>query len=231
MMEKTKIYKPEINFCPLCGSKLKYRYTISNKVIQFSNGKFIRVKNLGYSCKNEKCLDDTVIYSSQTASKLCVKGYTYSAKVLADIVVLKMKGKSRDEICDYLASCGVIMSDRNVDLINEKYTHVLNSDYLNNIKVEYDYMMHRFKQVRISIDSLKVEDKRVVSVRDSFNNNQIGLHILDVDDIDNLKKLLDLYINNKNVKSITTVRDITQFYKILKDVLNHDVEIYQFEKF
>ncbi len=230
-MDKTKIYKPEINYCPLCGSKLKYRYTISNKVIQFSSGKFIRVKNLGYSCKNPDCLDDSVIYSSQTASKLCVKGYTYSAKVLALILVLKMKGKSRDEICDHLASLGVIMSDRNVDIINEKYGFVLNSDYLANIKVEYEYMMHRFKQIRISIDSLKVEDKRVVSIRDSFNNNQIGLHIFDINDIEGLKKILDLYINNINVKSITTVREITQFYKILKEVLNHEVEFYHFEKF
>lgn len=230
-MEKTKIYKPEINCCPLCGSKLKYRYTISNKVIQFSNGKFIRVKNLGYSCKNSDCLDDSVIYSSQTASKLCVKGYTYSAKVLALILVLKMKGKSRDEICDHLASLGVIMSDRNVDIINEKYGYILNSDYLNNIKVEYEYMVHRFKQIRISIDSLKVEDKRVVSIRDSFNNNQIGLHIFDINDIEGLKKILDLYINNINVKSITTVREITEFYKILKEVLNHEVEFYHFEKF
>ena len=26
-MERTKIYKPEFTVCPLCGSKLKYRYT------------------------------------------------------------------------------------------------------------------------------------------------------------------------------------------------------------
>ena len=79
-MENTKVYKPEVSRCPLCGSKLKYRYTVSNKVIQFYNGHYTRVKNLGYSCTNELCKDNSVIYTSQTASKLCIKGYTYSSR-------------------------------------------------------------------------------------------------------------------------------------------------------
>ena len=230
-MEHTKTYKPEISTCPLCGSQLKYRYTVSNKVIQFSNGNFVRVKNLGYSCKNPDCIDDTVIYCSQTASKLCIKGYTYSAKVLADIVVLKRKHKSREEICDYLAMQGIEMSDRNVDIINEKYEQMLKVNYLDNIKLEYDYMKKHYGQIRISIDSIRVEDARVLSVRDSFNNHQIGLHILEATQVDELKEILHHYVDDNALKAITTVRSFTDFFKILSEVVNKKVEYYYFEKF
>lgn len=230
-MENTKTYKPELTACPLCGSKLKYRYTVSNKVIQFFDGKFIRVKNLGYSCKNPDCIDDSIIYCSQTASKLCIKGYTYSSKILADIAVLKMKHKTREEICDYLAMNGIEMSDRNIDIINEKYQQMLKMDYLNNISIEYEYMKRHYGQVRISIDSLIVEDCRVVSVRDTFNNHQIGVHIFDVNDIDSLKKVLNDYVQCPDLKAITTVRPFTNFFKILDSLVNRTVEYYFFEKF
>lgn len=229
-MERTKIYKPEFTVCPLCGSKLKYRYTVSNKVIQFSTGDYSRVKNLGYSCRNDDCIDNSVIYTSQTASKLCVKGYTYSAKVLALIYILKMKHKSRDEICDYLAYFGIDISDRNIDIIHDKYQKMLDTDYKKNIELEYEYMMRHFGQIRISIDSIAVEEYRVLSVRDSFNNHQIGLHIFKLCDEDNLKNVLGEYVSNPNIKSIATVRSFTSFFKILKEVVNRDMDYYYFEK-
>ena len=58
-----KIYKPEILACPFCNSALKYKYTISNKVVQFTSGKIFRIKNLGYGCLN---CNDSNIYFSQT---------------------------------------------------------------------------------------------------------------------------------------------------------------------
>ena len=36
-----KSYKPEILNCPFCKTKLIYKHAVSNKVIQFSNGRFI----------------------------------------------------------------------------------------------------------------------------------------------------------------------------------------------
>ncbi len=229
-MERTKIYKPEFALCPLCGSKLKYRYTVSNKVIQFSTGAYVRVKNLGYSCKNDECIDNSVIYTSQTASKLCVKGYTYSAKVLALIYILKMEHKSRDEICDYLAYFGIEISDRNIDIIHDKYQLMLNMDYKKNIELEYSYMMRHYGQIRLSIDSITVEEYQVVSIRDSFNSHQIGLHIFKIGDEEPLKKVLEEYVSNPNIKSIVTVRSFTNFFKILKEVVNRDMEYYYFEK-
>ena len=58
-----KVYKPEILTCPKCGNNLKYVYTISNRVVQFSSGKAFRIKNLGYKCS--LCNDN--VYFSLTA--------------------------------------------------------------------------------------------------------------------------------------------------------------------
>ena len=71
-----KIYKPEIMLCPRCKNSLKYVYTVSNRVVQFSSGKIFRIKNMGYKCPN--CNDN--VFFSLTALKLAFKGYTYSAK-------------------------------------------------------------------------------------------------------------------------------------------------------
>ena len=106
-----KIYKPEILLCPKCKEKLKYTYTVSNKVVQFTSGKAVRIKNMGYLCKN--CNDGNV-YFSQTATKLCFKGYTYSAKTVCMIDYYKNQGLSRDAICDILTQKGFYISDRNV---------------------------------------------------------------------------------------------------------------------
>ena len=227
-MEVTKVYKPEVSKCPLCGHKLKYRYAVSNKVIQFYNGHYTRVKNLGYSCTNENCVND-LVYTSQTASKLCVKGYTYSAKVLALIVILKEMKCSREYVCDRLASMGVEISDRNIDIIYRKYLDN-NIDYKSNILNEYNFMHSNYGQVRISIDAIKVEKKLVLSIRNSFNSDQIGFHILDLEKEELAKSILHDYVDDLRVKCITTVRPFTNFFKLLKSCINRKIEFLHFEK-
>lgn len=230
-MESTKVYKPEVCKCPLCGSKLKYRYTVSNKVIQFYNGHYTRVKNLGYSCTNDFCRDNTVIYTSQTASKLCIKGYTYSSKVLAYIAINKHLKKPREKICDKLATFGVEISDRNIDMVYEKYEQHLNADYKKNIQIEYDYMKRHYGQVRISIDAIRVEKVILISVRNSFSNNQIGTHFIQSTDEENIIKLLKEYVSDDLITCISTTRPFTSFFKILKKAVNRPMEYIHFEKF
>ena len=124
--KSVKVYKPEIMNCPKCGTKLVYVYTVSNKVIQFSSGRIMKIKNMGYKCPS--CNDD-LVYMSATAHKMSFKGCTYSAKVVCMIDELKSKHKSRDEICDILISKGLEISDRNVDILYKKLNDYINQDY------------------------------------------------------------------------------------------------------
>ena len=229
-MEQTKIYKPEISKCPICGSKLKYKYTISNKVIQFYNGHYTRVKNLAYSCTNEECNGSKILFTSQTASKLCVKGYTYSSKVLAYIAINKYMHTPREKICDKLASLGVEISDRNIDIIYNKYLKDLNEDYKQNIKNEYDFMEKEFGQVRISIDAIRVEKVIFISVRNSFTNNQIGTHFIKNNEDAQIINLLKEYTDDERIACIATTRPFTNFFKLLKKAVNRPMSYIHFEK-
>ncbi len=231
MKEVVRPYKPEITNCPCCGTKLEYKYTVSNKVIQFSQGARFRIKNLGYACPNELCRASDVIFTSQTAAKFCLKGYTYSSKVIGYITILKMAGVSRDKICARLSLLGIDISDRNIDNIAEREIKNFDLDYKNQIKIEYDYMYTHYGQVRISIDSLCVLKKRIVAVRNAFSNHLIGFHLLDEDDYDSLKPILHEYVDDERVKSIVTVRKNTNFYKALSECLNRDIEILHYLKF
>ncbi len=233
MNEIVRPYKPEITNCPCCNTKLEYKYTVSNKVIQFSSGARFRIKNLGYVCPNLECRAHDVIFTSQTAAKFCLKGYTYSSKVIGYITILKMEGVSRDKICARLSLLGIDISDRNIDNIAEREIANFDIDYKSKIKEEYDFMYNNYGQVRLSIDSLCVLKKRIVAVRNAFNNALMGFHLLDENDYDTLKPILKEYINDPRVKSIITVRKNTNFYKCLNECLedNNNIEILHYLKF
>ena len=117
--KSVKIYKPEIMNCSKCGSKLVYVYTLSNKVIQFSSGRVMKIKNMGYKCPS---CNDGIVYMSATAHKMSFKGYTYSAKVVCMIDYEKtIKHKGREAICDFLANKNIEISDRRI--INHGYAY------------------------------------------------------------------------------------------------------------
>lgn len=228
-MKFAKTYKPEISVCPLCGSKLKYRYTVSDKVIQFSHGETIRIKNLGYSCKNINCIHPDYIYVSQTARKMCFKGYTYSSKIIFMVLWYKSMHKSRDEIADMLADNGIEISDRNIDILNEKLSPFLNMDYKTNIMCEYESMQRECDGIYLSIDMLSLSDEyRAIVVRNFFTSNEIGCHIVRIDDY----SILDDYLNpNLNIKLVITIRPIFKAYHEIEKRLPKQTKIISYDKF
>ena len=226
-----KSYKPEIENCPICGGKLKYRYAVSNKVIQFSHGEKRRIKNLGYSCTNPMCPHKELIYISQTASKLCVKGYTYSAKILFEIMCYKQIHKSREEIVDLLSKDNIEISDRNVDVIFNKLEPLLLMDYKENIKSKYEYMMKEYGQIALSMDFIRLsEDYRVISVKSFFDSSYIGIHIIKGDGINDYN-ILDDYLNKDlKISYIFTVRNIFRTYDEIKKRVNENTKIVSYIK-
>lgn len=199
----TKIYKPEILVCPFCNSKLKYKYTVSNKVVQFTSGKYFRIKNLGYGCPN--CND--IVYFSQTANKLCFKGYTYSAKIVCMIDYYKSLYKGREEICDILVSKGIEISDRNVDVLYEKFLNYYNQDYDSLIHESFSNMQKRFNEVRISIDLITINQVYYVIIYDYFTSDKLA--IWKFNSFDEMRSMFKRYLtNNFNITYIVTIRNI-----------------------
>lgn len=227
---KTKTYKPEIMTCPFCGHKLAYKYTVSNKVIQFTSGHYIRVKNLGYACPS--CEHSDKVYFSQTANKFCVKGYTYSAKIIAMIYYYKEANYSRDQICDLLWGIGIEISDRNVDMIYQKYKLNFDIDYEANIISHYEAMMKEYKEVRLSIDHISVEDTMFLSVKDFFTGEQIGLHQFKGLNDPVFLSLVEKYLDHKYpITYIVTVRPIFEFYTILQKYAKKDTKFIAYYKY
>lgn len=229
--KKTYVFKPEISHCPFCGARLVYRHTVSNKVIQFSSGVFIRVKNLGYHCPNEKCKHYGFIFTSFTASKLCIKGYTYSSKVLAMIYYYKVHHIGREKICDVLISKGLQISDRNIDLISKQMQKNVQKNYLESINEIYPKLMKEFGEIWLSIDFISVEDSIFVSVRDCFHSYQIGMHFFSSLEDKQLKVVLKKYFHpNYLITKVATVRKITKSFEVLKEVCSENIKFFHYIK-
>ncbi len=214
---RPKIYKPEISVCPFCESKLKYRYAVSNKVIQFSHGEKRLIRNLGYSCSNDECPHKELIYTSQTASKLCIKGYTYSTKILGLIMYYKMIHKSREAILNILSNDNIDISDRNIDIIFKKLKKLYEMDYKKNIEETYKDMLDKYGTIMLSIDAILLQNGyRVISVKSFYTSEYIGIHINRFKE-DSDYDFLDDYLNkNLNISLIVTVRPGGQFYPQIK---------------
>lgn len=226
-----KIYKPEILTCPFCGSGLKYKYTVSNKVVQFTSGKYYRIKNLGYGCLN--CNDGNV-YFSQTANKLCFKGYTYSAKIICMIAYYKEKHLGRESICDILASKGVEISDRNIDVLYKKYQEIFTQDYDTIIREAYQSMMEKYDEIRLSIDLITVNEYRYVILYDFFTSAKLALWVFQGLEDPRLTETLSRYIRpDLKISLIASVRNTKEgkFLPILKKLASPSVRFISFNKF
>lgn len=229
MTEICKNYKPEILSCPICCSKLIYRHAVSNKLVYFTSGKRVRIKNLGYSCP--KCLDNK-IYASQTANKLSFSGYTYSVKIVCTIAVLKENHKNRDQICDYFYNKNINMSDRNVDNLYHKYLEFSNLDYKTTIFKAYEVMLEKYNQIRLSIDVVSVSDSVFIIIYDFFNLNVLALkRFKDLRD----ERLVEFFkeILNKDLKItvIASIRKDAYFIPLLKSICPSTTKFIAFNKF
>ena len=223
-----KVYKPEIMECPKCNSKLTFAYTASNKVIQFSSGKIIKIKNMAYKCLN---CNDGNIYSSLTAHKMSFKGYTYSTKVICTIEYYKSIHKSREEICDMLAGKDVEISDRNVDIIYKKIKSIMALDYDTLIKESYERQMKEFNEIRVAVDLVTINQAYYVIYYDYFNGDILALWKADGLDDPKLHELLKKYLANPNIKYVITVRPQSKLYGILKTYSPNTSKFLSFAKF
>jgi hypothetical protein len=223
-----KIYKPEIMLCPVCKNNLKYVYTVSNRVVQFSSGKIFRIKNMGYKCP--QCNDN--VFFSLTALKLAFKGYTYSAKLSCMVEYYKSKNMTREKICDMFAENDIEISDRNIDMIYNKVKSYLDMDYDTKITEAYSDMMDKFKEIRICLDLITVEKTVYIVMYSYFSGDVIALWKFDSIDDEKIPELLRKYCDNKyNITTIVTVRPQFRFYGIVKENVPARIKLMSYSKF
>lgn len=225
----SKIYKPEILSCAKCGTKLKYCHTLSDKVVQFTSGKYLKIVNRGYKCP---ICNDNVIYFSQTANKIAFKGCTYSAKIMCMIDYYKNKKLGREEICDYLNSKNIEISDRNVDILYKKFKSYLEIDKAKTKQDNYNQMMNDFSEIRLSIDLITIEDVYYILIYNYFTGSLISIIKMQSYDEQKIKQELSYYVNDSyNIKVIASIRNINSFIPLLKSLAPSSTKFVAYSKF
>ncbi len=229
MNEICKTYKPEYIYCPICGTKLVYRHAISKKMIYFSSGKHIRIINLGYTCPS--CKDDT-IYFSQTANKFAWTGYTYSVKIMCMIAKLREAHKSREEICDFLFSKNIEISDRNVDMLYHKFLKVRNLDYHATILSAIQQMQEKFHQIAFSIDAITVNKSIFIMVYNYFTGDILAMEEFPSWQDEGLKEFLSYFLKKDlNITFIASIRKDAFLIPLIKKLCPSTTKIITFNKF
>lgn len=228
-MEICKNYKPEILYCPICNNRLTYRYSVSNKLIQFTSGKKMRIRNLGYSCL--KCQNPT-IYFSQTANKFTLRNYTYSIKIICTIAKLKEKKMSREEICDYFYSKNIEISDRNVDNLYKAFLKLMAIDEKITFPKAFEEMLSKYHQIRLSIDLVTVNESAFVIVYDYFTGLPLAFKCFNTILDPNLELFLSSFLSkDKNITVIASIRKDDIFIPLLKRFCPNNTRFIAFNKF
>lgn len=224
-----KNYKPEILCCPICNTKLVYRHSVSNKLIYFTSGKRIRIRNLGYSCPSCK---DSHIYFSQTANKFTLKNYTYSLKVICMLAKLKEKPTSREGICDYFYNKNIEMSDRNVDNLYRAFLYLKELDSSKTIPMAYQRMLEEYHQIRLSIDVITVEKSVFIIIYDFFNGDALAFKEFQTIRDEELPLFLSSFLNkNLPISVIASIRKDEVFIPLLKSLCPSTTKFISFNKF
>ncbi len=228
-MIASKYYKPEILACPKCKARLVYRHAISNKKIYYSNGKQVKIHNLGYSCP--KCSDGK-IYASQTANKISLRGITYSTKIVCMIAKLKERHMSRDEICDFFYTKGIEISDRNIDNLYKRYKEYLQMDYKKKIPMAFEQMLKDYGQIRLSIDLITVYDSIFIIVYDYFTFDILAFVCFNGLEDKNMNAFLESFLNPEApITVIASIRKDSYFIPLLKSLCSSKTKFIAYTKY
>lgn len=155
--KETKYYKPEFKNCPHCNVKLDYCHTVSRKTISTLEGVYTIV-NMGYRCSNEHCSNPETVYRSAQADQLSMKHITYGMDVLAYVGQLRFEEhKTRSEIMDILNERGVVVSDRHVQKLYERYAVLLRASSESYAKEELKKITKLHGGIILSMDGVQPE--------------------------------------------------------------------------
>ncbi|WP_391203276.1 transposase [Psychrobacillus sp. L4] len=154
---ETKYYRPEFSNCPTCQSKLDYCHTVSKKTISTLDG-VKTIINMGYRCTNPTCENASTVFRSAQAEHLSIKHITYGIDVLAFVGELRFKEhKTRIEIMNILNQSGVVVSERHVQKLYERYTVLLRASVVENSKNMLNEMVDKHGGIILSMDGVQPE--------------------------------------------------------------------------
>lgn len=154
--KERKYYRPEIQYCPHCQTKLAYCHSVSNKLVVTLKGVF-QIINMWYRCPNPDCSSRTV-YRTAEAERFSMKHTTYGMDVIAWVGQLRFQEhKTRSEIAELLRERGIPTSERNVQMLYERYTLLLRASAESHAKEVLQQVTREHGGIILSIDGVQPE--------------------------------------------------------------------------
>lgn len=212
----TIYYKPEIEFCPFCHSKLKYFSTPSQKTLYVNKNQLRKVATRAYKCSNVSCDKNDILYRSTKYENLTLPKSSYSMDIVMKIGHLRnVENKTRKAIRDCLLKEGIEVPERTVENIFKNYDLYLSSSMQNNIEEACKYLNQKNGGIVLSIDGLqptKGNDVLYV-VRDVLSNMVIAAKLIGNSKAENIIDFLEPIFQIKQLNILGVISDSQRSFK------------------
>jgi hypothetical protein len=190
--EKKIYFRPEIQNCPHCGTKLKRRHTAWKKNIITLSG-VIQAWSMAYACSNAHCPHPKTYYKSAEAELISMKHTSYGFDVLALVGQLRFKQHMTiGEITEELNHRGVATSERNSQRLYERYLTLLRASVTDHVKQVLTQVAQDHGGIMISMDGVQPEkgNETLYVIREVFSGTILSAKNLKSGSAEELKKLI-----------------------------------------
>ncbi|TVX97051.1 transposase [Paenibacillus cremeus] len=190
--EKTIYFRPEITNCPHCEAKLTRAHAAWKKKIATLQG-VIFAWSMSYRCPNRQCLHFGALYRSAEAEKLCMKFTTYGFDVLCLVGELRFKHHmTRQEIADELNRLGVKTTDRNAQMLYERYLALLGASVDQHVREVLKSVSEQNGGLLLSMDGVQPEkgNETLYVIREVFSGTVLSAKNLKSSSSEELQNLI-----------------------------------------
>lgn len=190
--EKKIYFRPEIQHCPHCGTKLKRHHTAWKKNVITLAG-VIQAWSMAYACSNADCSYPRTYYKSAEAELLSMKHTSYGFDVLALVGQLRFKQHMTiGEITETLNQRGVTTSERNSQRLYERYLTLLRASVTDHVKQTLKQVVQDHGGIMISMDGVQPEkgNETLYVIREVFSGTILSAQNLKSSSAEELKKLI-----------------------------------------
>lgn len=189
-----KIYfRPEMNNCPHCESKLVRSHTAWKKKISKLSG-VIHAWSMAYVCSNENCIHASATYKSAEAEALSMKYSSYSYDVLCLVGELRFKQhRTRKEIADALNERGIVASERYAQSLYERYQTLLAASLDEHVKQSLAETTAQNGGIILSMDGVQPEkgNEMLYVIREVFSGTILAARNMKSGAAAELRTLID----------------------------------------
>lgn len=178
--------------CPHCESKLVRAHAVWKKKISTLQG-VIFAWSMAYRCPSQKCPHPGALYRSAEAEKLCMKFTTYGFDVLCLVGELRFKHHmTRQEIADELNGRGVKTTDRNAQMLYERYLALLGASIDQHVSEVLKVVAEQNGGLMLSMDGVQPEkgNETLYVIREVFSGTVLVAKNLNSGSSEELQNLI-----------------------------------------